>query len=198
MDLNRLSHNASAIINMFKHVFNTPQGLDLQTALLYAAGLAGYACHQAVRTKQGRFVIAEMKNGKKYYMGDDLNHYLLEGQYSVLNFCNGYFDHFAKGTRPDALASVKKAVTVLGDPDYRIWDRYPPAEVYAQVKNCWDGIYDNMTAVYCESPEEWPVLFAIVLQNIMVLGTQTVPADTLYTMALECALFLSKMDTESL
>lgn len=199
MDIQQLSRNASAIIRMFQSVFNTPKGFDLRKALLYASGLAGYACHQAVKANHEPFIVAETADHRKFYMGDAVNQYLLEGNYSVLSFCNGFFDHFAKGeSRPDVLEIVKKEVSVIGDPDYRIWDLYQPEEVYREIQNCWDGIYGNMTSVYCQSPQEWPVLFAIVLQNLMVNALQAVPAAVLYSMALECAIYISKMDEDSL
>ncbi len=55
MDMNRLSNKASAIINMFKSVFNTSEGFDVQKAPIYASGLAGYACHQAVKANKEFF-----------------------------------------------------------------------------------------------------------------------------------------------
>lgn len=200
MDINRLSKNASAIINMFKSAFNTSMGFDVRKALLYASGLAGYACHQAVKANNEPFVVAKTSDHKKFYMGDALNKYLLEDQYSVLSFCNGFFDHFAKGeARPDAIEIVKKEVSVIGCNHYKIWNEYQPNDVYYEIKNCWDGIYNNMTAVYCQSPQEWPVLFAIVLQNIMLIALQAaVSAPVLYSMSLECAIYISKMDFDSI
>ena len=199
MDLNQLSKNASAIINMFKSVFNTPKGFDIQKALLYASGLAGYACHQAVKANNEPFIVAGTVDNKKFYMGDTLNKYLLEDKYSVLAFCNGFFDNFAKGeSRPDAIEIVKKEVAMIGDNNYKIWNIYQPSDVYSEIKNCWDGIYDNMTAVYCQNPQEWTVLFAIVLQNIMVIALKVIPAPALYSSALECAIYISKMDFDSM
>lgn len=200
MDINRLSNKATAIISMFKSVFNTPEGFDIQKALIYASGLAGYACHQAVKANHETFVvIGGSSDNKKFYMGDDLNKYLLEDKHSVLAFCNGFFDNFAKGeSRPDVLKIVKKEITEIYNDHYKIWNIFKPKDVYCAVKECWDGIYDNMTAVYCQNPQEWPVLFAIVLQNIMITALEVIPASTLYTTALECAIYISKMDSDSI
>jgi hypothetical protein len=198
MNLDRLSHNASAIIKMFNHVFKTEDGVDLQKALLYAAGLAGYACHQSVLATKGEFVVIERKDGKRFYMGNAVNHFLLEGEYSVLSFCNGFIAHFSKEECPDAMELVRNAVAAMQTPDYRIWNYCAPDVAYGLVKECWDGIYDNMTAKYCESPEEWPVLFAIVAQNIMAQALEKASASQLYCMALECALYISKMDDDSI
>ncbi|MCH5325351.1 MAG: hypothetical protein J1E39_09055 [Eubacterium sp.] len=198
MDINRLSKNASAIINMFNGVFNTPKGLDVQKALLYASGLAGYACHQTVKASKEPFVVLETAEHKKFYMGDALNKYLYEDRYSVLAFCNGFFDNFAKGEpRPDVMDIIKKSAAEVGNKNHTIWGAYQPRQVYAEIKNCWDGIYDNMTAAYCQSPQEWPVLFAIVLQNIMITAAQVIPKPAVYRLALECAVDISKMDNDS-
>ncbi len=198
MDINRLSNKATAIINMFKSVFNTSKGFDIQKALIYASGLAGYACHQTVKANNETFVVIGTSDNRKFYMGDALNKYLLEDKYSVLAFCNGFFDNFSKGeSRPDAIEIVKAEITAIGDDNYKIWNIYQPKDVYCEIKNCWDGIYNNMTAVYCQSPQEWPILFAIVLQNIMVIALGAIPAPILYNMVLECAIYISKMDSDS-
>ena len=55
-----------------------------------------------------------------------------------------------------------------------------------------------MTGKYCETPDEMPVLFSIVLQNIMVTAGHIAPKPLVYSMALECACFLAKMDDDSL
>ena len=201
MDVNQLSKGALAgalaIVNMLKSIFNTSTGFDIQKSLLYASGLAGYACHQAVKAGNETFVVVETSDHKKFYMGDALNKYLLEDKYSVLAFCNGFFSNIAKGeSRPDALEIVKKVIAVIGDKNYKIWNIYQPNEAYSEIKNCWDGIYDNMIAAYCQSPQEWPVLFAVVLQNIMLIAIDTIPIATLYNMVLECAIYISKMDSD--
>ena len=79
----RLAGNAGGIIEMLKHVFTTDKGLDITMPLLYAAGLAGYACHQAVKATKGSFVQVTTTDGKNYYFGDDVNKYLLENRTSV-------------------------------------------------------------------------------------------------------------------
>ncbi len=199
MDLERIARNAGSIMQMFNSVFSTEKGFDAQRGLLFASGLAGYACHQAVKAANGNFVVVGTNDNKKFYMGDDVNKFLLEGQYSILSACRGFYQQAAPGEDvPDVIPLVQRAASVLGDPAYRIWNVFPPAYVYGEIKNCWDGIYDNMTVKYCESPEEWPVLFAIVLQNMLMICSKVItPADA-FRLAMECALFLSKMDEDSI
>ena len=57
---------------------------------------------------------------------------------------------------------------------------------------------DNMTGRYCKNASEWPIFFAIVLQNIMADGMVNGQEDAVYFMTLECMLFISKMRDDSL
>lgn len=199
MDIDRLIEHAGHIVAMFKHVCETPKGIDLRRALLYAAGMAGMACHMAVKQTGKPFVVAGTADGRSFYLGDALNAYLLEGQYSVLSLCNGFFSHYAEGEeKPDAMAIVANVAQNLGNDSYRIWNQLDPDAAYRAVKDCWVGIYDNMTGKYCETPDEMPVLFAIVLQNIMATAAQVAPKPAVYAMALECACYIAKMDDDSL
>ncbi|MBP0973092.1 MAG: hypothetical protein J5851_04215 [Oscillospiraceae bacterium] len=199
MDLERIAGNAGNIIRMFNHVFATENGFDAQRGLLFASGLAGYACHQAVKASGGKFVVVETDAHKKFYMGDDVNKYLLEDKYSVLSFCNGFFEQTAKGEEaPAVVPLIRRAASVIGDKEYRIWNVFPPEYVYTEIGNCWDGIYENMTSKYCESPEEWPILFGIVLQNMMMIAAKVIKPEEAFRLSMECALFVSKMDDDSI
>lgn len=199
MDMEALRLNAGRIIAMFKHVFHTPEGADAVKMMLYASGMAGYACHQAVKALHQPFTVVTLADGTKRYAGDALNHFLLEDRYSVLAYLDGFFEHFGQGEeKPDPHAVVRWAAQMLGTDEEKIWGIYDPRMVYPHIRECWDGIYHNMTEKFCQSPEEWPVLFAIVLQNIMVEVPAEVPRRELYETALECALIISKMDEDSL
>ena len=58
MDFERLAKNAEPILEMLNDIFTTPKGVDIRMALLYSAGLAGVACHEAVKAQNGNFVEA--------------------------------------------------------------------------------------------------------------------------------------------
>lgn len=192
--LERLKEPAGSIIEMLKGVFKTERGIDIQRVVLYASGLAGIACHEAVKANRGSFQVAETKDGKKYYFGDDLNKYLLESQYSVNSFCDGIH----KLPEADTMAIVQKVAATVGTDNFKIWNSLIPADVYKQVKSCWDGIFDNMIGKNCQSAAEWPVLMGIVLQNVMATAFTVAPKDEVAKMAKECAFILSKMDQDSI
>ena len=198
-DVERLAQNAGNIVAMFKDTFSSGFGLDIEKALMFSAGMAGYACHQAVIANKEPFMAVSMADNKKFYMGDAVNKYLMESKYNVLGFCDGFFELKGLGmTKPDPIEIVKREAKVLGDKGYRIWDKIDPAVAYKEVKACWEGIYSNMTGAYCKSPSEWPVLYGIVLQNIMIEAAKVTTVSRVYNMAVECVLYISKMDDDSI
>lgn len=189
----RLAKNAGSMFAMFKAYFNTPRGVDATKALIFTSALAGYACHQAVIAEGGSFVEVTTKDDKKFYFGDDVNKYLLEGSLNVVGFCTA-----VTGV---SLETVKKIVSdfaeSVGDENYTICG-YNPKSLYEQVESCWDGIYENMTSQYCKSPSEWPVLIAIVVQNILVMSLNAgASKDEAGEIAIKCAVAVSKMGRDS-
>lgn len=198
-DIKRIAGNAVNIAEMLKERFSGPFGLDNKKVLMLSAGMAGYACHQAVMANKQPYNLVTATDGRKFYMGDSVNKYLLDGKYSVLSWCDGFFETAGKFfTKPDPMEIVKKEVNVTANKEYRIWDSVSPAVAYKEVRACWEGIYDNMTAKYCSKPDEWPVLYGIVLQNIMLEVSRMMTLSDVYDKALECAIYISKMDEDSL
>ncbi|MBQ8068004.1 MAG: hypothetical protein IJ201_06645 [Solobacterium sp.] len=190
----QLASDAGKVIAMLKGTLRTEQGTDLTACLLYAAGLAGMACHEAVKASNGSFHVATVKDGRKFYFGDDVNRYLLEGRTSVFSFCNAVTNVTADTVRALAVSVVQR----VGGEDLTIWNM-PADIVYQRIKTCWDGIHENMTVRFCKAPSEWPVLYGIVMQNILLESIKVgAPAEEAGRMAMECALVISRMDTDSL
>ena len=190
----QLASDAGKVIAMLKGTLRNEQGTDLTACLLYAAGLAGMACHEAVKASNGSFHVAAVKDGRKYYFGDYVNRYLLESRTSVFSFCNAVTDVTADTVRALAVSVVQR----VGGEDLTIWNM-PADIVYQRIKACWDGIHENMTARFCKAPSEWPVLYGIVMQNILMQSIRIgAPAEEAGRMAMECALVISRMDTDSL
>lgn len=56
-----------------------------------------------------------------------------------------------------------------------------------------------MIAKNCKSPSDWPVMFGIVLQNILNMSLEAgAPEDEAGRIAIECTVVISKMDDDSL
>ena len=133
-----------------------------------------------------------------YYFGDGVNAYLLENKDSVLSFMGSIYENKTGKKAFDLTPAIQLAASMVGNDEYKIWNEYSPDDVYKLIKDCWNGIFENMTIKYCETPSEWPLFFGIVLQNIMADGMKNGNEDAVYHMALECALFISKMRDDSL
>lgn len=199
-DVTRLSQGASAVMNMFMKVFATDKGIDVRTALLYSAGLAGYAAHKAVKeTDEALFTVVETANGCKYYFGQEVNKYIFDSKYSFRSCCEGMFMKEAPGAViPDVEAVAKKVVETIGNPDYLIDKMYKPQEIYTEVQKCWNSIYQGMIALFCKKPSEWPVMFSIVASNMMKRAMNVAPKEDVYLFATEVACHVSKMDDDSI
>ena len=191
-DVERLAKEAGHIISMFEHVY-----ADKNERIKYVSALAGYACHQAVVANGEPLVKVETTDGLEYYLGDSVNYYLLEGPFSVLVFLQGCYE-YKTGSRNklDIIPVVQNAIKNIGNDAYKIWGEDTPDLLYLRTKECWNGIYQNMTGVYCKNPSEWPVLYGIVLQNIILKADVDVKES--FYKALECVLFISKMDDKSI
>ena len=191
--LKRLSGHAGNVLNMFKAYFNTPKGIDIRRALVFTAALAGHACHQAVKAEKGSFAVVTTKDGKSFYFGDDLNRYLLEDRLSVVNFILAASDI----SQDDVLAIIAGFAEHIGEEDFTVCG-FGSKSLYEQVNSCWEGIFVNMTSQYCKSPAEWPILFGIVLQNVLRMAIEAnFPKNEAGKIAVECAIAVSKMDKDS-
>lgn len=192
--LKRLSKHAGNVVEMLKGTLKGPQGTDMTIVLLYAAGLAGCACHEAVKAEGGTFAKATTTNGRSYYLSDDVNKYLLENPISVCGFVKAV----SSITDDDVRALVVAVVQSLGTDDFKIWGMEPDG-VYKGIRQCWDGILETMTKPWCKRPSEWPIFYSIVLQNVILQAISIgAPADEIGKMAMSCAIPVSRMDTDSL
>ena len=190
--LKRISANAGNAVNMFKAYFNTPKGLDARMALIFTSALAGFSCHKAVEANHEKFMRVTTDSGKNYYFGDDLNRYLIESSLNVI----GFITAVTEIGRDDVLTIVSDFANNVGN-DFKVCG-FEPKDLYDQVSECWDGIFDNMTSRYCKSPSEWPILFGIVVQNILMTAIGAgAPKDEAGKIAVECAVAVSKMDKDS-
>lgn len=145
-----LSLNAENVVDMLKAGLKDDKGVEYYNLLLYGAGLAGYACQQAVIANNEPAVVLGTKDGRNYYFGDNVNAYLLESNTSILGFINGIYKHKTGSTNPpDPIPLIQRAVSVIGHDDYKIWDSYSTGEAYIAIKSCWDGIFEKLTDKVC-------------------------------------------------
>lgn len=192
--IDRLCSHAGNVIAMLKNVLAGKNGIDLYIVMLYSAGLAGIACHEAVKATGGKQVVIECADGRKYFMGDNVNKYLHENKYSVTGFARA----ITQMPQEAVLGIVTRQANTLGSKDFVVAGNMNPEDFYKQVKSCWDGIMNNMTLKYCEKPEEWPILYGIVLQSVMAESIKLAAKEAVFNSAVDVVCAMSKMDQESL
>ncbi len=190
-DLSRLYNGALSLAKMFESLHEDP---DMR--LLIVAGTTGYVCHETVKAKGEKFDVRETKDGRHFYFGDAINRYFFENSNSVFTYLGGYYQHKFHGKDvPDINAAIMQGVTDIGNENYLIWGKYRPDDVFKFALTGWLGLYRQKAEDICKSADEWPELFGIVLQEIL-LHMDGDP-DELYRKALECAMYLSRMDIDS-
>ena len=192
-ELEQISSMAGGMIRMFEEKVT-----DSNKRLALVSALAGYACHRAVMKEPDMtLIMVETKDERTFYYGDDLNFFLLENKYSVYSFVKGYYDNAPGRSGEIELKYIVAEQTAdLGKMNKVLCESYFPDALYKEMKACWEGIFENMTARICTSSRQWPVLFGVVLQNILI-HMDGDPKHNCYN-ALATAIYISKMDDKSL
>ena len=183
-----------------KNVVNT------HDAVLYAAGLAGYACQAAVMETQ---IIRDKKkfnevfhlilgpNESKYIFGDAINDYLFGNKYSVWNLVSGTYKHmYPRISVPSPAPIIKKVTANVVNPDYKVCGEQPINTLLDMYALLWKNIYKKMRN-YCPNPEEWPVLYGMVLQKCFASTKGILEPSLALNFIMEAAVFASKADLGS-
>jgi len=191
--MKRLCGKAGSVVEMLLNSFKTSKGIDIKLALLFASGLAGFACHQAVLADGGEFDVEETEGGRKFYFGADINKYLFENETSIYSFCS------ALGGLDQAklIGMIENITGGIEDNDRKIWN-FTPESVYKNILECWDKNFENMILKNCTAPSEWPELMGIALQNIMIEAGKVAPKEEVARLAMECVIMISMMRDDSI
>ena len=191
--MSRLCDRAGRVVIMLLESFKSAKGIDIKLSLLFAAGLAGYACHQAVAREGGEFSVIETDNGKKFFLGDDINKYLFENETSIYTFCNA----LGGINQADLITMIEGISGKINGENRVIWN-LSAESVFKNIRECWDKNFDSMILGSCVEPSEWPILMGIALQNIMIEAGKVAPKEEVAKLAMECVIMISMMSDESL
>lgn len=89
---------------------------------------------------------------------------------------------------------MKKSIAVIGNEDYKVWNEIDPYQMLKEYTQFWK-LHEDIITSCCKSPDEWPLLFGLVLQKALQMTVKaTPPKQDCLEMAMENALFTSKMD----
>lgn len=172
-----------------------PDGkVNVNVLLLHLSALAGMSCQMACRRNIEPLMDIGTKDGRHYFMGDAVNKYLLEGQYSVWSLAAGIFHKIAPDRPvPDIKAMVTACVSDLGKPEHKVWGEVPEEELRVHTKKLWDGL-DPTISRFTEKPEELPILYGLAMQKAIETAAAIISVDKATELGMECALLTAKMD----
>ncbi len=196
-DINKICEVAGRILDYLSSSFEKDGEADNLFLLSFASGLAGVSCYEAAKAGGAEFTNIEIGTGEKFYFSDKVNEYLFTSEYSIKSCILGFCANVNPGKElPVIDTAMMKIATAIGNPDYLICDMVEPKPLYENSKRCWDDMYESALKDSLE-PEDWPLLFGIVVQNIMAKCLSEMPIEQLSQFAFECAIFLSKIGEDT-
>ena len=202
-EMNQLDRGSKEIYDILYEKVMKDENKKFDSVIVYAAGLAGYACHKVVKkTSDTLFSLVETKDGKVYYLGEAINKLLLENKYSVYRFAAASYMMATKSNEhPGVLGIVKDVAEAIGDDAYRIRGIFHPGEVYIEVQKLYNGVCKEVINEYCNAFIEQEILFASALSYILLnemKNKEPEQIDELFNTAMEVACMISKMDNDSI
>ena len=185
-------HANKPVADMIINKYMDPDGFDSANTLIFAACLAGFAVHQAVKEDGGKFSITNAKSGK-YYRSNAVNKYLGTGVYSIV----GTIQMYAK--LPDE---------ELRDFFYTFDDRIEEKgwamrdinaqSFYLEIKEFWESIYTEHTRKCCKDTSDYQMFFALLLLRFLDNAVRCgAPRDDLGKIALECSIYMALLDDDT-
>ena len=180
-----------------------PDGrVNVNILLLHLSALAGMACQMTCRQiavqngkpEEAYFVAAGTKDGRRYFLGDALNKYLLEGQYSLWSLAAGIYQHLKPDAQmPDPRPWVTDCVAHLGKADYKLFGYIPEEELRVHTRTLWEQLRP-VAEKFTVFPEEMPVLFGLAMQQGIDTAAKAISAEEAVGIAMQTALLTAKFD----
>lgn len=188
----------------------TERGVHVETLLVGLGALGGFACQLAARhllvREGGRdwespWVIAEGGDGRLYFLGDAINHYLLEDRFSLWSLAAGIIPQVSDKPVPDVIPIVRHVSGTIGSEAFgRI--RYPEGTSAGDlpvnyVQHWYPDVQDMIARIGVE-PMEMPLVFGLAAQDVLSLVREVVDPVVGLEMLMEAAIAMAKVDPAGL
>ena len=187
----------------------TEQGVHVETLLVSLGALGGFACQIAARHAllngpgdwDSPWVIAEGGDGRLYFLGDAINHYLLEDRLSLWSLAAGIIPRISDKPVPDVIPIVRHVSGTIGGEDFG-QVRYPEGTSAGDtpinyVRHWFAEVQDMIQRLGVE-PTEMPVLFGLAAQDVLSLVRQVVDPVVGLELLMESAVAMAKVDPAAL
>ena len=197
---------AKQVNNSLIRGMRNTKGVHIESYLTALGALAGYSCQMSVREALQRsnlppeenhvLVVANGADGKKYFFGDALNKPLAEDPYSVWGLAAGAAQKMG-AKLPDIGEIFSHVAATVGRRDFGVprlpEDRQPDKRPVEYVKAVWPTLLPVVKS-FCDDPAEWPMLFAIAVQETIFMAKDVIEPGLAVTVVMESAVPMSKID----
>lgn len=188
----------------------TERGVHVETLLVSLGALGGVACQIAARHALMRdgsrdwespWVIAEGGDGRRYFLGDAINHFLLEDRLSLWSLAAGIISQISDRPAPDFVPIVRHVSgTIGGDAFGQI--RYPAGTSAGDlpvnyVRHWFPDVWDIVLRLEID-PIEAPILFGLAAQEVLLLVREVVEPSVALELLMEAAIAMAKVDPAGL
>jgi hypothetical protein len=187
----------------------TEQGVHVETLLVSLGALGGFACQLAARHAllggprdwESPWVIAEGGDGRLYFLGDAINHYLLEDRLSLWSLAAGIVPRISDRPVPDVIPIVRHVSGTIGSEMFG-QVRYPEGTSAGDlpinyVRHWFPEVWDLVQRLGLE-PVEAPIAFGLAAQDVLSLVRQVVDPVVGLELLMESAVAMAKVDPAGL
>lgn len=181
------------------------RGVHIESILCALGALAGYACQASLRAQAlakgmpetAAFQTVQTKDGKQYFFGDPLNHALAEDQYSVWGLVAGAAQHIGAQELPDLGEVFQHTAQAVGSDQFgipRIPEGHSPGDLPVNYLKILWLMHLPTVKLFCPAPVEWPVLYALAIQEVIYAGKAAIDPRLAVSIVMESAVPMSKID----
>lgn len=199
---------AKEVTQRLMGVMKTEKGVHVESVLSALGALAGYACQASLRAQAleknlpetAAFTVVQAKNGKQYFFGDPLNGAVAESQHSVWGLAAGAAQHAGCQNLPDINDVFRHVSQTIGGDQFgipRIPDGHRPGDTPINyLKGLWPQLLP-LTKMLCPKPVDWPIMYSLALQNVIVMAKEVIDPGLALSVAMESAIPMSKVDLQN-
>lgn len=180
-------------------------GVHTESLLCALGSLAGYSCQAALRAQAVAGGLPEtafltsvgMNDGKTYFLGEHLNKPLAESQYSIWGLAGGGARQAGCTNFPDLSELFKHTIAAMGTEAFgvpRVPEKHKPYDLPINyVRDLWPVLKPVITD-FCPNPEQWPVLFGLSIQEVIITRKSVLDPDLALRLVMESAVPMSKVN----
>ena len=143
---------------------------DMNLLTVFVSGMVGYSCQAAYLKKNPiNNLLLRLMSNKIAISGEAIYNYLYKSKNSLYNFLSGQFHDKLPNTKIPSFDSYYFEVGInIGNKNYKIEKIFSPETIFNLnlYSSTWEKFYANLDR-YCKTSDEWPILFSVVLYNLL-------------------------------